>query len=42
VDVDGSVTELDRYVYTYDAVGNRRTATTTGDASIADHVHYGY
>ena len=41
-EVSGSPTELDRYTYTYDNVGNRETATITGDDCIADSVNYGY
>jgi len=41
-DVGRNVTELDRYVYTYDAVGNRQTATVAGDPEIADAITYVY
>ena len=41
-DVDGAVTELDHYDYTYDNVGNRETADVTGDPDIADSITYGY
>ena len=38
----GSLTELDRYDYTYDNVGNRQTAEVAGDPTIADSILYGY
>ena len=41
-DVGGTVTELDRCEYTYDAVDNRLTAAVTGDPAIADAVIYSY
>jgi RHS repeat-associated protein len=41
-DVDGVVTELDRYEYTFDKVGNRLTADVSGDPAIADAVGYDY
>ncbi len=41
-DIAGIVTELDRYLYTYDPVGNRLTATISGNPQVADHVSYDY
>jgi len=41
-DVAGTLTELDRYDYTYDNVGNRETAEVAGDPTIADSILYGY
>lgn len=41
-DVAGVVTELDRYDYSYDAVGNRETADVSGSPEIADAIVYGY
>ncbi len=40
--VGSTTTLLDQYVYTYDANGNRQTATIGGDARLGSNTTYGY
>ena len=41
-DLNGQLSDIDRYVHTYDDVGNRLTATITGSSTIADTVGCDY